>query len=97
VISTQVLNSGTVVSGGTYPANHISAVGECSIDGTATIGSLHSHDGSPTKTLPEDVRQLYEMMLQQNSIDYCRNFEQLAETFESPSKRTNAPGNTTHK
>uniref|UniRef100_A0A914C3N6 SANT domain-containing protein n=1 Tax=Acrobeloides nanus TaxID=290746 RepID=A0A914C3N6_9BILA len=97
VISTQVLNSGTVVSGGTYSANHISAVGECSIDGTATIGSLHSHDGSPTKTLPEDVRQLYEMMLQQNSIDYCRNFEQLAETFESPSKRTNPPGNTTHK
>ncbi|KAK0420688.1 hypothetical protein QR680_014827 [Steinernema hermaphroditum] len=39
------------------------------------------------KTLPEDVRHSYEMMMQQNSVDYCRNFEQLLQsTQETPTK-----------
>uniref|UniRef100_A0A914HCK7 Ribosome biogenesis regulatory protein homolog n=1 Tax=Globodera rostochiensis TaxID=31243 RepID=A0A914HCK7_GLORO len=33
---------------------------------------------SPNKGLPEDVRTAYEQMLKENSIDYCRQFEQLA-------------------
>ncbi|KAI3413570.1 hypothetical protein GPALN_011060 [Globodera pallida] len=33
---------------------------------------------SPNKGLPEDVRTAYEQMLKENSMDYCRQFEQLA-------------------
>lgn len=39
-------------------------------------------DSSPTKTLPEDVRNACEQMLKENSIDYCRNFEQLTQNIE---------------
>lgn len=40
---------------------------------------------SPSKesTLPEDVRSSMEMMLQQNSVDYCRNFADLVTTIEA--------------
>lgn len=44
---------------------------------------------SPSKSdgpLPDDVRSSVEMMLQQNSVDYCRNFEELITTIETPSK-----------
>ena len=44
---------------------------------------------TPTKNasnLPEDVRHSVEMMMQQNSVDYCRNFEQLASSIETPKK-----------
>lgn len=38
---------------------------------------------SPSKTLPEDVRNAYEQMLKENSIDYCRNFEQLTQNIDN--------------
>ena len=46
-------------------------------------------DTSPSKTLPEDVRNAYEQMLKENSVDYCRNFEQLLEQHERSAE--NAP------
>ncbi|KAL3090217.1 hypothetical protein niasHS_006669 [Heterodera schachtii] len=54
--------------------------GELSMDSSATISQFHPIvlDNSPTKTLPEDVRNAYEQMLKENSVDYCRQFEQLA-------------------
>uniref|UniRef100_A0A0N5A908 SANT domain-containing protein n=1 Tax=Syphacia muris TaxID=451379 RepID=A0A0N5A908_9BILA len=39
-----------------------------------------------TNNLPEDVRYSFEMMMQQNSVDYCRNFEQLITSIETPKK-----------
>lgn len=50
-----------------------------------------SLDMSPMKTvsnLPEDVRHSFEMMMQQNSVDYCRNFEQLLTSIDTPKKNT---------
>ncbi|TKR64467.1 hypothetical protein L596_024993 [Steinernema carpocapsae] len=45
------------------------------------------HLNATGKTLPEDVRHSYELMMQQNSVDYCRNFEQLLQsTQETPTK-----------
>uniref|UniRef100_A0A0M3K4P7 SANT domain-containing protein n=1 Tax=Anisakis simplex TaxID=6269 RepID=A0A0M3K4P7_ANISI len=48
-----------------------------------------SLDMSPFKgnsSLPEDVKYSFEMMMQQNSIDYCRNFEQLLTSIDTPKK-----------
>lgn len=48
----------------------------------STNSSILLLDSSPSKTLPEDVRNAYEQMLKENSIDYCRNFEQLTQNIE---------------
>ncbi|KHN78518.1 Protein cramped-like [Toxocara canis] len=55
--------------------------------GGAVGGS--SLDLSPMKgssNLPDDVRYSFEMMMQQNSVDYCRNFEQLLTSMDTPKK-----------
>jgi hypothetical protein len=52
---------------------------------------------SPHKTtasLPDDVRESLEAMMQQNSIDYCRHFEQLASTLETTPQKHDNPKST---
>lgn len=44
---------------------------------------------SPSKTLPDDVRNSFEQMLNQNSVDYCRNFEQLTRNIDIIHKNFN--------
>uniref|UniRef100_F1KQE9 Protein cramped-like protein n=1 Tax=Ascaris suum TaxID=6253 RepID=F1KQE9_ASCSU len=57
------------------------------VDLGVVVGS--SLDMSPLKgssNLPDDVRYSFEMMMQQNSVDYCRNFEQLLTSIDTPKK-----------
>lgn len=54
------------------------------------VAAGSSLDMSPLKgssNLPEDVRYSFEMMMQQNSVDYCRNFEQLLTSMDPPKKK----------
>ncbi|KAH7731328.1 Myb-like DNA-binding domain containing protein [Aphelenchoides avenae] len=68
------------------PHDGFEGLGDISFDSTAMEHSFL--EISPTKTLPEDVRQFCDMIMQQNSVDYCRNFEGLIQTMESPQKST---------
>uniref|UniRef100_A0A915DKC5 Derlin n=1 Tax=Ditylenchus dipsaci TaxID=166011 RepID=A0A915DKC5_9BILA len=71
---------------------------ECEISGEFSMQSIDSSlssfaqpvilDSSPSKTLPDDVRNAYEQMLKENSVDYCRNFEQLTRNLDTIHKST---------
>ncbi|MFH4980454.1 hypothetical protein AB6A40_007163 [Gnathostoma spinigerum] len=57
---------------------------------SSTCADISQNSSNKTLgNLPDDVRHSFEMCMQQNSIDYCRNFEQLVTSFETTPK--NAP------
>lgn len=67
-----------------HPHEGFDGLSDISLDSSAMEHSFL--EISPTKTLPEDVRQFCDMIMQQNSVDYCRNFEGLIQAIESPQK-----------